>query len=99
MWGDNAMFEIRGWQGYAFGVHGGHVRQGIAMSRACRETETNRNSVTIGMTTDQVLAAWGRPKSINETTTASGKSEQWAYDTGQHLHFENGLLLTIQRQK
>jgi len=36
MWGDHAMFEIRGWQGYAFGIHGGHIRQGIAMSRACR---------------------------------------------------------------
>jgi hypothetical protein len=39
MWGDHAMFEIRGWQGYAFGIHGGHVRQGIAMSRACRTPE------------------------------------------------------------
>jgi hypothetical protein len=36
MWGDNAMFEIRGWKGYAFGIHGGHIDQGIAMSRACR---------------------------------------------------------------
>lgn len=98
-WHTDTLSEIAGAKGYWLGVGSGEIRQGVAMSRACRGAETNRNEVTIGMTTDQVLATWGRPKSINEITTAAGKSEQWAYETGQRLDFENGVLRTIQRSR
>lgn len=98
-WIDDTILEVGGVRAYIGGFNAGHMRQAIAMSRACRESETNRNDVAIGMTTDQVLAAWGRPKSINETITAAGKSEQWVYGTGQHLLFENGVLSAIQRAR
>jgi hypothetical protein len=55
--------------------------------------------VIIGMTTEQVVAAWGRPYNINETITARGKSEQWVYGSGQYLYFDNGVLKTIQRSR
>jgi len=54
--------------------------------------------VRIGMTVDQVLSQshWGRPWSINRTTSATGVREQWVYGEGQYLYFDNGRLTTIQ---
>ncbi len=53
--------------------------------------------VTIGMTAGQVLATqWGKPRSVNKTTTAYGTREQWVYGDGNYLYFENGLLTAIQ---
>jgi hypothetical protein len=52
--------------------------------------------VLIGMTTDQVLMAWGRPERVNETIRASSVSEQWVYSSQRSLYFENGKLTTIQ---
>jgi len=54
------------------------------------------HGVSVGMTADQVLrSSWGKPKSVNRTTTASGISEQWVYGGG-YLYFRNGVLTTIQ---
>jgi hypothetical protein len=55
--------------------------------------------VIIGMTTEQVLAAWGTPRAINETISAAGTSAQWVYGDGQYLYFERGILTTIQRSR
>ena len=53
--------------------------------------------VTIGMSKEDVLASsWGRPESINTTTTSRGTREQWVYGGRNYLYFENGVLTTIQ---
>jgi hypothetical protein len=53
--------------------------------------------VQIGMSKDDVLASsWGRPSSINTTTTARGTREQWVYGGRNYLYFENGTLTAIQ---
>ena len=53
--------------------------------------------VTIGMSKEDVLASsWGRPESVNSTTTSHGTSEQWVYGGGNYLYFENGVLTAIQ---
>jgi len=53
--------------------------------------------VSIGMTKENVLlSSWGKPKKINKTTTSSGIIEQWIYENGRYLYFEDGILTTIQ---
>ncbi|SEQ85434.1 DUF4124 domain-containing protein [Giesbergeria anulus] len=55
--------------------------------------------VSVGMLPSQVKAAWGIPSAINETMTASGKSEQWIYSRGsqsaQYVHFFNGAVISV----
>jgi TonB C terminal len=55
--------------------------------------------IEIGMTGDQVTAAWGRPESINETITATSRQEQWTYPGPTYLYFTNGALTTVQRRR
>lgn len=54
--------------------------------------------VRIGMTSRQVMykSSWGEPKKINTTTTATGTTEQWVYESGSYLYFRNGKLYAIQ---
>jgi hypothetical protein len=52
--------------------------------------------VIIGMTSEQTELSWGKPKDINRTKTANGNSEQWIYQAGNYLYFEDGILKTIQ---
>jgi hypothetical protein len=53
--------------------------------------------VRVGMTKEDVLASsWGRPESVNTTTTVHGTREQWVYGSGNYLYFENGVLTAIQ---
>lgn len=53
--------------------------------------------VSIGMSREDVLASkWGKPHSINTTTTRYGVHEQWAYGGHNYLYFDNGRLTTIQ---
>ena len=61
--------------------------------------ETRGAGTSPGETTDQVVASWGKPRNINETITAAGKSEQWVYGSGQYLYFDNGILKTIQTSR
>jgi len=52
---------------------------------------------SIGMTRAEAIdSAWGRPKDINTTTTASAVREQWVYGLSRYLYFVNGILTTIQ---
>jgi hypothetical protein len=46
--------------------------------------------VAIGMSKNQVLnkTHWGRPESINVTTSQYGTREQWVYGNGNYLYFE-----------
>jgi hypothetical protein len=68
--------------------------------RLDEEAERKRKrsqGVSVGMTKEDVLASsWGRPESINTTTTASGTREQWVYGGRNYLYFENGRLVAIQ---
>ncbi|MGG0797412.1 hypothetical protein ABE137_26055 [Brevibacillus laterosporus] len=51
----------------------------------------------IGMTKEEVLnSAWGKPNSINKTTTASGEHEQWVYSIKKYVYFDNGYVTAIQ---
>ena len=52
--------------------------------------------VFVGMTEEQARCGWGEPASINRTTTALVKSEQWVYSSGSYLYFEDGVLVAIQ---
>ena len=54
-----------------------------------------KGKVAIGMTKEMCLLSWGKPKKINETITANGKTEQWVYNDN-YLYFENGTVITIQ---
>ncbi len=52
--------------------------------------------VSVGMTSEQAIAAWGKPDDINKTIYSSGVHEQWVYGIGSYLYFEDGILTTIQ---
>lgn len=53
--------------------------------------------VIIGMSKTEVLASsWGKPESINTTTTRNGRREQWVYGGNNYLYFEDGVLEAIQ---
>lgn len=57
--------------------------------------------VRTGMTSAQVIRAWGKPTKINRTAGAGYSSEQWIYENGrignsQYLYLDNGVLRSIQ---
>ena len=52
--------------------------------------------VRIGWTKEMCIESWGEPERINKTTSKYYISEQWVYDGGSYLYFENGKLVTIQ---
>lgn len=56
-----------------------------------------KTGVIVGMSKAEVLASsWGKPQSINTTTTRAGKREQWVYGGNNYLYFEDGVLEVIQ---
>lgn len=66
-----------------------------------RRDSSFRNRFTrtprIGSTMQEVITTfWGHPSSVNKTTTVRGTSEQWVYDVGRYLYFDNGILTAIQ---
>lgn len=52
--------------------------------------------IKIGMTKEMCIYAWGKPTDINRTITRNTVREQWVYDLGTYLYFENDKLVTIQ---
>jgi len=66
------------------------------------EKESKRRAslpgVSIGDSANHVIknTSWGRPDSVNRTTTAYGTQEQWVYGSRNYLYFTNGILTTIQ---
>lgn len=52
----------------------------------------------IGMTQKQVVEGtnWGKPHSVNRTTTAKGTFEQWVYGDRNYLYFTDGKVSGIQ---
>ena len=55
----------------------------------------SKKQVRIGMTTDQVRAAWGRPERVNRTVGSYGVHEQWVYGY-TYLYFEDGVMTSFQ---
>lgn len=57
--------------------------------------------IYIGMTDDQVRAAWGKPYKINESKGSYGTHEQWVmYEHGStYVYFENGKMTSLQQSK
>lgn len=51
--------------------------------------------VSMGMTTDMVVEAWGRPEDINRTVGSWGVHEQWVY-SNNYLYFEDDILTSWQ---
>ena len=56
----------------------------------------NEGYVELGMTKEMCTEAWGEPDDINKTITYGLVSEQWVYEGGSYLYFENNKLTAIQ---
>lgn len=55
-----------------------------------------RGGVAIGMSRAQVYAScWGKPKTVNQTTTATRNHEQMVYGGG-YVYLDNGVVTSIQ---
>jgi hypothetical protein len=68
---------------------------GAVASVACRR-------IRIGMTAEQVRAAWGRPDDINRSVYSFGVHEQWVWEDGdgipyQFAYMEDGVLTSTQQ--
>lgn len=58
-----------------------------------------RGQPRIGMSVVQATAScWGKPENVNRTTGANGTRDQFVYDGGRYLYFENGILRSIQER-
>ena len=57
--------------------------------------------IYVGMTTDQVRAAWGRPYKINSSSYKNSEHEQWVMsESGStYVYFENGIMTALQQPK
>jgi hypothetical protein len=55
--------------------------------------------VWMGMTADQALMSWGKPRKVNKTIVSSGTHEQWVYPGDQYLYFENDTLTSLQQSQ
>jgi hypothetical protein len=84
------------------------IRQALATERRRREINAHpwperiklavlENRIEIGMTREQVAAAWGQPRSVDQTSTS--RQEQWTYGGPIYLYFTNGALVTIARAR
>lgn len=69
-----------------------------AKQKAQAEAEYKaKGGVRIGMSKEEVLKSnWGKPESVNKSTSASGTREQWVYGGRNYLYFTNGVLTGIQ---
>jgi hypothetical protein len=74
-------------------------REAAEEAKALREEKARKRKegVRIGMTKQDVLdSSWGRPDSVNKTTTSRSLHEQWVYGSRNYLYFDNGVLTGIQ---
>lgn len=77
------------------------LRSNIATELVLIQEEEKNKKIfvpTIGMTKEEVLEklVWGKPDRINTTVTEYGKTEQWVYDSGMYIYFEDGVVTGIQ---
>ena len=56
--------------------------------------------VSVGMTKEQVLLAWGEPDDVNTTILSNLRSEQWVYGDplygAQYVYFDNDVVTALQ---
>jgi hypothetical protein len=55
------------------------------------------NRVELGMTREQVTAAWGEPRNVDVTPTT--RQEQWTYAGPTYLYFTDGAVAMIARTR
>jgi hypothetical protein len=48
------------------------------------------------MTRENVSASWGFPANKIRATSDIGENEQWVYDDGRSVNFDNGVLTSFQ---
>lgn len=83
-------------EGHVSAVSDAIPSKGVAKEKK-KKTKSTTGGVFIGMSTEEVrTVGWGRPDSINRTTTARGTREQWVYGGRNYLYFEDGFLTKIQ---
>lgn len=83
-------------EGRVSAVSDGISSKGVVKEKK-KKTKSTTGGVFIGMSAEEVrTVGWGRPDSINRTTTARGTREQWVYGGRNYLYFEDGFLTTIQ---
>ena len=62
------------------------------------QREASLGRVAVGMTPTQVETAWGKPRSINTTTSVSGRTDQWVYRRSSgnaYVYFRGGLVSSV----
>lgn len=52
--------------------------------------------ICLNMTKEMCIDSWGHPLSINTTIVDGLTFEQWVYDLGTYVYFENGIISAIQ---
>jgi hypothetical protein len=71
--------------------------KGARIAHAAEAARRARGGVRVGMSMKQVRASsWGAPQDVHRVTTAHAVTEQWVYEGGNYLYFENGILKAIQ---
>lgn len=55
--------------------------------------------ITMGMTGEQVVAAWGRPDRINSTQLATSSHEQWVYGDHDLVYLDDGVVTSWQSMR
>ncbi len=70
----------------------------LAGSAEDKHAQVNMPGVRIGMTKKQVIEKthWGSPTKINTTVLSGSITEQWVYESGHYIYFENGRVKAIQ---
>jgi hypothetical protein len=53
--------------------------------------QIENSKISLGMTEEQLIASWGRPRDINTTTGSFGVHKQYVYgDFGPYVYVEDG---------
>ncbi|MEI7590721.1 MAG: SH3 domain-containing protein [Deltaproteobacteria bacterium] len=61
------------------------------------EVPVELEKIKIGMSMQQCKNAWGEPRNVSNTTTATGTDTHWCYENycSKSLFFKNGILVLI----
>ncbi len=68
-------------------------------AKGLQDLEPRRARLQIGMTADQVRAAWGEPTSVNRTVTERNTHEQWVYrqrSKTDYVYMDGGVVRSFQ---
>jgi len=69
-----------------------------ALKQSDKEMSKKWSAVHLGMTTDQVIKAVGKPNDVNTTIGTWGIHEQWIYNYApfHYIYFDNDTLTALQ---